>query len=166
MNKPDWIRYFNSELSFGDFSWHIFVFSTGKRLFKQWLCAPLCNPASINDRSGVAYSRLSRSVEKSWIAGGRNCITSVCSDNKMTTTKCCTPAIRSSPPTERAWNMLVWCSLFSRLYSLSAKRGSVGVMRHKSESQIKNFIKSANGIFEHDVRWVCLKILKDIWWIS
>lgn len=22
----------------------------GKRLFKQWLCAPLCNPASINDR--------------------------------------------------------------------------------------------------------------------
>lgn len=22
----------------------------GKRLFKQWLCAPLCNPHSINDR--------------------------------------------------------------------------------------------------------------------
>lgn len=22
----------------------------GKRLFKQWLCAPLCNPSSINDR--------------------------------------------------------------------------------------------------------------------
>lgn len=83
MNKPDWIRYFNSELSFGDFPWHIFVFSAGKRLFKQWLCAPLCNPASINDRSGVAYSRLSRSVEKSWIAGGRKCITSVCFDNHL-----------------------------------------------------------------------------------
>ena len=22
----------------------------GKRLFKQWLCAPLCNPTAINDR--------------------------------------------------------------------------------------------------------------------
>ena len=22
----------------------------GKRLFRQWLCAPLCNPSSINDR--------------------------------------------------------------------------------------------------------------------
>ena len=23
---------------------------SGKRLFRQWLCAPLCSPSSINDR--------------------------------------------------------------------------------------------------------------------
>ena len=28
----------------------------GKRLFKQWLCAPLCNPKSINDRYVMEYS--------------------------------------------------------------------------------------------------------------
>ena len=28
----------------------------GKRLFKQWLCAPLCNPKSINDRYAMEYS--------------------------------------------------------------------------------------------------------------
>ena len=70
------------------------------------------------------------------------------------------PAIRSSPPTKRAWNILVCCSLFSRLYSLSAKSGGVGLWGDKSESQIKNLIKSANGIFEHDVRWICWKFLK------
>ena len=26
------------------------VVYTGKRLLKQWLCAPLCNPRAINDR--------------------------------------------------------------------------------------------------------------------
>lgn len=29
---------------------HFHLFSTGKRLLKQWVCAPLCQPASINDR--------------------------------------------------------------------------------------------------------------------
>ena len=26
------------------------VVCTGKRLLKQWLCSPLCNPGTINDR--------------------------------------------------------------------------------------------------------------------
>ena len=29
---------------------HVNYISLGKRLFKQWLCAPLCNPAAIDDR--------------------------------------------------------------------------------------------------------------------
>ena len=28
----------------------IYFYFVGKRLFKQWLCAPLCNPTAINDR--------------------------------------------------------------------------------------------------------------------
>ena len=37
----------------------LFVPSQGKRLFKQWLCAPLCNPAAINDRYTVQQYKVS-----------------------------------------------------------------------------------------------------------
>ncbi|CAB4032656.1 DNA mismatch repair Msh6-like, partial [Paramuricea clavata] len=34
--------------------------SFGKRLFKQWLCSPLCNPKSINDRLDAVEDLMSR----------------------------------------------------------------------------------------------------------